>query len=149
MAHNASELLGSPQLAGVTVESVGYARATALAPGPTNASPLERGIAAKIVDPKGDRAQTPRFGAGFLTVTSTELALIGLRSGAWAVNLSGVIARVPRSDVASAELHGGGSVGLLTIRFHNGDTWYVEVLKVHQRPAPKVVAALSAHSAAI
>jgi len=147
MGHNASELLGSSQVAGVTVEAVGSASRTALTPGPTDAV-LGRGIAAKIVDPKGDRAQTPRFGVGFLAVTNTELALIGLKSGAFTLKLGGVIARVSRTEVASAELHGGTATGLLTITFHSGNTWQVEVAKVHHRATRKVVAALSAQPAA-
>jgi hypothetical protein len=148
MSHNAAELLGSPQIAGVTVAAVGAARATAVRQGAAAGSPVATGIAAKIVDPKGERVQTPKFGVGFLAITSSELALLGLKSGKLTLKLSEVIARVPRGDVTGAELQGRGAVGLLTISFRGGDAWEVEVAKVHQRAARKLIEALTANPAA-
>jgi hypothetical protein len=149
MGHDASELLGSPQVAGVTVEGVGYARSHALTPGAAPGSPLGLVIGAKLVDPDGEQAHTPRFGAGFLAVTDSELALIGLQSTATRLVLGAIVERVQRADVASAELHGRFPVALLKIDFRKGNVWQVEVAAVHKRAARKVAAALNVPAAQV
>jgi hypothetical protein len=143
MAHDASELLGSPQKAGVTVASVGYARAQALRVNGFSGPPIGRMLGATLTDPNGEVAQTPRFGAGFVAVTGTELALLSLRTTSTRLVLGEVVDRVALEEVTSASLHGRFPVALLTIGFHNGDSWEVEVAAVHKRAAKKVVAVLA------
>jgi hypothetical protein len=53
-----------------------------------------------------------------------------------------VIVRLPRSDVASAEL-GGGVSPSLTVTLSNGDTWQLEVPRPSKKNAEAVVHALS------
>jgi hypothetical protein len=113
-----------------------------------NNAALGSGLAAELVDPHGERAQTPSFGAGFLAVTDTELALIGLRSTATRLVLGSARARVPRSEVTSARLRGRFPVGLLAIDFRDGTSWQVEVAAIHTRAAKKVAAVLGTPASA-
>ena len=59
------------------------------------------------------------------------------------LELHDVIVRVPRSEVASAELGGGGLFSPpLTITFTNGSTWQLEVPRPNKKQAKEVVATL-------
>jgi len=87
-------------------------------------------------------SETPKFGrVGYLAVTAHELALIKLKSSLVTFELDEVIARVPRSDVASAEL-GRGLAPSLTITFGNRDSWQLEVPRPQKKQAQAVVHAL-------
>jgi hypothetical protein len=57
------------------------------------------------------------------------------------LKLDEVIMRIPRSDVASAEL-GSGIASPLTITFGNGDSWELEVPPPNKKHAQAVVHAL-------
>jgi hypothetical protein len=131
MASDASQVLGSPQLAGVKVNPRGAAwrrsaRGSLLAP-----------LGALIVfgrRPTGGPAQTPQFGAqALLAVTRDDLAL---------VTAGKVIARVPRSELSTVDL-GRGYVKPLTICFRNGGTWRLEVVCIPRHgKAVRAVAAV-------
>lgn len=87
-------------------------------------------------------SETPDFGRlAYLAVTESELALIKLRSAVVTVHLDEVVARIPRSDVTSAEL-GGGVSPSLTITFGGGDSWQLEVPRPSKKHAQEVVHAL-------
>ncbi|MGB2874500.1 MAG: hypothetical protein WBB76_03400 [Gaiellaceae bacterium] len=88
-------------------------------------------------------AETPDLGrVAYLAVTEDELALIKLK-GLVTFTLDEVIARIPRSDVASTEL-GRGIPSSLTIRFDNGDSWQLEVPRASRKHAQAVVHVLGA-----
>jgi hypothetical protein len=136
MAFDASSVLGSPQLAGVKVNPRGMAKRVA--------GNVGGRLPARIVYGSSDQttSQSPDFGRlAYLAVTASELALIKLKSGLMTSKLDEVIARVPRSDVASAEL-GSGMVTPLTIKFGDGDRWQLEVPPPNKKHAQDVVHAL-------
>ena len=57
------------------------------------------------------------------------------------MKLAEVIVRIPRSEVASAEL-GSGMVTPLTIKFGNGERWQLEVPPPNKKHAEALVHAL-------
>ena len=133
MALDASQVLGSPQLAGAKVNPRGMARR--VAGGVTGTLPARIAYGPSV----RASAETPTFGRlAFVAVTESELALIKLKSGVVRVFLDEVVERVPRSAVASAEL-GGGVAPPLTIVFTDGSTWDLEVPRPSKGHAKAVV----------
>ena len=141
MATDASSLLGSPQIAGVRVAAVGVAKASARTTGGVAGGVLGDVLGGKIVGVDAIPAQTPRFGrVGFLALTQTELALTNMK-GSMIPKPFEVVARIPRSEVTSAEI-GTGIVAPLTIRFAGGEIWQFEVSKLVQKDARALADAL-------
>jgi hypothetical protein len=134
MALDASQLLGSAQVAGCKVNPRGTNKAVMSKAGPGGGL---GGVVAGAVAGKhvaAERAQaaatvTPAFQMiAWLALTDSELALVSIdrKRG---LSLDQVLGRVPRADVRSVEL--GKAAPLvskpLTITFTNGDQWIVEV----------------------
>lgn len=163
MAIDASELLGSPQLAGVKVNPLGFGKRTAgkfggvgagagvagaVSVGLTNAIGMK---AEKLASQAAAESRTPEFGRlAYLALTEHELALVELvQDGMVGLRLENVIERVPRNDVASAEL---GRAGLfsppLTVGFTDGNTWRLEVPLPSKKHAKELVRALESDRAA-
>jgi hypothetical protein len=138
MALDASRLLGSPQLAGSRVCSPGFSKTMARTSNP---------VGFLLPKQHDDYAQTPAFGImGFLAVTRDELALINFEVGVHKGKLGEVAARIPRSDVASAEL-GSGLNAPLTITLVSGAQWRFEVSWAFRRGARKLITRLRAPTA--
>jgi hypothetical protein len=136
MAFDASHIIGSPQLAGVTVLPRGMSKRQSSATG--------GGLAARIaLGPTGETASdAPNFGRmAYLAVTDSELALVKVKTGRVTTKLDEVIVRIPCTDVASAEL-GSGVISPLTITFGDGDIWRLEVSRLNKKHAQAVVHAL-------
>jgi hypothetical protein len=149
MALDASQLLGSPQLAGVKVSPKGYTmRVASRNAGVGVGGALGAAISATASTVSDDRqikrkegADAPDFGrAAYLAVTDTEVAVIKLKGFA-TFKLDEVIERVPRSDVASAEIREGIAPSL-TIMFGNGQSWQFEFGRVSKKDARAVLRAL-------
>jgi hypothetical protein len=147
MALDASQLLGSPQLAGVKVSPRGFTKSTAAGSAGIGVGGILGGAISATAGTKAGRRQaqmtsaTPNFGrVAYLAVTEEELALIKL-TGLATFKLDQVIERVPRSDVASAEL-GRSIAPALTITFDNRGSWQLEVARVAKKDAEAVVHAL-------
>jgi hypothetical protein len=164
---DASEMLGSQQLAGVRVNPWGaMRRQTAHTSGAAGGVFVSgRTVVAAgdaLAGKKGAEmrarwaqlaAATPQFGpVGFLALTATELALMTTKLKQPAsTKLEGVVARVPRGDVVSAELAGGWphmayyilSAAPLTITFTDGSAWQMEVSRFLRRNGKAFVRALS------
>lgn len=147
MALDASQVLGSPQLAGVKVSPKGFTKSVAAGSAGVGVGGLVGGAISATAGMKAQRRQahlaseTPKFGrVAYLAVTEHELALIKL-TGRLTFKLDEVIERVPRSDVASAEL-GRAIAPSLTITFANRDSWQLEVPRVAKKDAQAVVHAL-------
>jgi hypothetical protein len=138
MAIDASGLLGTRQIAGVKVNRPGFAAGLARRQGSALAAGIMLGS-----QPQLGAADTPPFGKlAFLVVTDQEVALVKLRSTkAVMLKAAEVIARVPRSQVQTAEL-GPGYVTALTIIFTGGSTWRLEIPPPSKRHARTVVQAL-------
>jgi hypothetical protein len=150
MALDASQVLGSAQLAGVKVNPRGAGKTTMAASvgmgGGIVGAAIGAGAGMKAGQQQAATAaasETPKFGRlAYLAVTDGELALIQLRSGIMTVHLGDVIARIPRSDVTSAEI-GGGVSPSLTITLGDGGSWQLEVPRPSKKHAQEVVHALS------
>jgi len=132
MALDASQVLGSPQLAAVKVNHRGMAVGRAAFD-----------AAAATMHHRGSLGpdQTPTFGRlALLAVTDGELALVGLKS-ALTLKVDKVLVRVARSEVKSIEL-GRGVPTLLTVLFGHGGTWRLEVPPPNKKHAEEVIRAL-------
>jgi hypothetical protein len=168
MGIDASEMLGSQQLAGVRVNPWGAMRRIEahtssaagglLVSGRTVVAAGDKISGRKGVESRERWAQlaaaTPPFGlVGFLALTASELALLTtkLRSPGIVGKPEAVVARVPRGDVVSAELGGGWphlayyilSSAPLTITFKDGSAWQMEVSRFLRRHGRALVHALS------
>jgi hypothetical protein len=148
MALDASQLLGSPQLAGVKVSPKGFAKSAAAGSAGLGVGGLLGGVISATAGAKAERRQaqtaaaTPSIGrVAYLAVTADELALIKL-TGLATFKLDQVIVRVPRSEVASAEL-GRSLAPSLTITFGDRGSWQLEVARILKKDAEAVVHALS------
>ncbi len=133
MALDASQVLGSPQLAAVKVNHRGMAVGRA----------AFDAAAAIMHEHAGSLGpdQTPTFGRlALLAVTDGELALVGLKS-ALTLKVDKVLVRVARSEVKSIEL-GRGVPTPLTVLFGNGGTWRLEVPPPNKKHAEEVIRAL-------
>jgi hypothetical protein len=121
VAIDASSLLGSRQIAGVRVTNVrgqwGSRRVIDRLLSPLAAVMLGRTPPIP--------AQTPKFRAGYLAVTDSELALVQLAAGATLKPVD-VVSRIPRSNVVSAQV-GKGLSPQLTVRFADGEAWQFEI----------------------
>jgi hypothetical protein len=151
MAIDASQVLGSPQLAGVKVNPRGLGKSRgASASGASVGGAVGAAISATRQQKAGEQkaewastSRTPEFGRlAYLAVSNAEVALIKLKSGLVTVKLDEVVVRLPRSDVRSAELGQGVSTAPLTISLANGDTWQLEVPGPSKKHAKAVVDAL-------
>lgn len=154
MAHDASQILGAPQLAGVIVSPVGAGLQTGAKFGGAGGG-LPGAVVAAAVASQANKERTlaaavstaPEFGRwGFLAVTDDELALVDLASTrAGRLKLGDVIVRISRAQVASGEV-GSARTALplpLTITFSGGDTWLLEAPRWARKQAGKVVGLLA------
>jgi hypothetical protein len=149
MALDASQLLGSPQLAGVTVAPKGFALSVgAGVGGAAGAGGLLGAAIGAAAGTSAEKrhakkaAETPKVGrAAYLAVTAEEVALIAIK-GVLASKLAEPIERVPRDEVASAEL-GPGLAPSLTVTFRGGQRWRFEVARIMKKSAQAVVDALA------
>jgi len=154
MALEASGRLGSPQLAGVKVNPLGFgARVAGRSAGAPGAGILGEAITAGVSaaitmraqkQAKGEAAKskTPQFGRlAFLAVSASELALIALEThGGVRLRLGPVIESVPRSQVASVALGRGRPLMAvpLTVTFSDGTSWALEVARPLKRRAEEL-----------
>jgi hypothetical protein len=149
MGLDASQVLGSPQIAGARVNPKGFAKKTITSSAAKHAGLVGAAVTARA----GYRAQqeqaaaastsdTPSFKLAYIALTADELALVKLKTGLVGTKLGEVMLRVPRADVASVEM-GGGFSSALTVTLREGDTWLLEVPRVSKKDAEALVAALS------
>ena len=166
MGLDASEMLGSQQLAGVRVNPWGAMRRQTAH---TSSAASGVFVSGRTVVAAGDAiagkegaqtrerwaqlaAATPQFvPVGFLALTANELALMTTKlTQPASTKLESVVARVPRGDVVSAELGGGWphvayyilSAAPLTITFKDGSAWQMEVSRFLRRNGKALVQAL-------
>ncbi len=138
MAFDASQIIGSPQLAGVTVLPRGMSKRQASATGGNLAASIAVGATGETA------SAAPDFGRqAYAAFTKYELVLVKIQTGRWRTKLDDVIVRIPPSDVVSAEL-GSGVIRPLTIAVDNGDIWHLEVSSLNKKHAEAVVDALGA-----
>src|ERR671933_2402346 len=108
MGLDASQVLGSPQIAGARVNPKGFAKKTITASAAKHAGVVGAAVTARA----GYKAQqeqataaeasdTPKFKLAYLALTADELALVRLKAGLVSTKFGEVLVRVPRSEVAS------------------------------------------------
>ncbi len=144
---DASQTLGSPQIAGLMVDPKGYGAAGYAAAGHALGT---AGMAAPGGRARRDQSlrdvvfDTPRPWSGLLALTEQELALVAGRG------YSKVIARVPRSEIAFAKQYGHAfpASAPFVIVFKNGHGWHFEVRWTHARAAKKILPLLNAEQQA-
>jgi hypothetical protein len=151
MAIDVSALVGSPQVAGTQVSPRGFGKKAIKG----NAGMYVGGAVGAAISAYGQHkggkekarwaaeSQTPTFGAhGFLALTEEELALVKMKQGLASLKPVEVIARVPRSDVATIELGSGVPMSPLTVSFANGESWELEVPMVSKGKAKNLAGVL-------
>lgn len=83
-------------------------------------------------------------GIAFLAVFPDEVVVFKGKRGALKPKpTEEVIATVPRSSVASAQLDRKSMKGVLTVTFHDGEPWEFDMPRVHLKSADSVAKALS------
>jgi hypothetical protein len=143
VAYDTTELLGTKQLAGAVVLPRGWT----MQHGVSRAGLAGEAIAftaRKKAKPKPNTSQTPQFGRStYLAVTHQEVALLTPRSKSPG-RLGEVLARVPRTEVASAKLSPGAAFlrTNVTIGFTNGSTWEFEQSPLVRPVLVKIIRAL-------
>jgi hypothetical protein len=142
MAADAADALGAPQVAGTFVSPKGLTkRMTGAAAGSVIGGVVGRVAATAAM---GGHEGAPSFGTiGYVAVTADEVAIVRGKAGLFKPKVgSEVVARVARSEVASAELDPGALKAALKIEFSDSGWWEFEVPKVHRKTAEQVVRAL-------
>ncbi len=141
MAGEGSAALGAPELAGAMVNPRGFGKkATVGAIGGAVGA-----VAATVVASRSSGvADLPAFGrVGYLAASETEVALIKTKSGAIKMKVTDqALARVPREELRSAELHEGKLFSHMRLEFNNGTVWEFDVPKIGKKNAKELVSVL-------
>jgi hypothetical protein len=162
---NTSDLLGTPQIAGVVVSPIGLFRKAESGGGGGSGVVGSAAIGVLLADKLGGkraaqqrardaavRNSTPDCGNyGYLAVTDAELALTSTTySNSSGLHLGDLVTRVPRATITHAELAGGWqhptlymfSAAPLRITFTDGTAWAFEVNRFRRRRAKHLVRTL-------
>jgi hypothetical protein len=144
MASDASEALGAPEVAGTFVSPKGLTkRMTGIAAAGAVGGVVGGMAAAGRSGAKGFEGAPPFGTIGYVAVSASEVAIVRAKTGLLKPKVgSEVVARAPRSEVASAELEGGALKAALRIGFADGGWWEFEVPKIYRKTAEQVVGAL-------
>ena len=147
MADDASGVLGAPEIAGTFVNPKGMTKkVTASVAGGQIAGVAGNLAAGLATGPAYAGApDVPEFGrVAYVAVSADEIAIVKTKSGMLKMKVSDeVLARVPRSEIASAELDEGRLLSHLKIVFANGVTWEFDIPKANKKSAQALVQALS------
>jgi hypothetical protein len=146
MADDASTALGAHELAGTFVNPKGMTKkATAAVTGQV-AGGMAGTLAANMATggAYSGAPEVPNFGrVGYLAVTDGELALVKTKTGAFKMKIGDeVLARVPRSEIASTDLDEGRMLSHLKIEFSNGVAWEFDIPKQAKKSTQELVRAL-------
>jgi hypothetical protein len=145
VADDASVALGAQQLAGTFVSPKGLTKRMT---GDAAMKQVGKAITGSAVSPGtgGGYGGAPAFGnVGYVAVTADEIAIVQGKTGAMKPKVgSEVIARNPRSSIASVELEPHMLTAALKIGFADGSSWEFEVPKKYRPTAQEVVRALGA-----
>jgi len=122
MIKNGDEVAGAPLAGAVKVMGSGSGRA------------LAGGLAKAAFRGRRECPLPPRRLA-VLGLTETDLLLLNFKHGAVHPVATGVLARIPRTDIAGAEVPRSISMNRIRIAFADGDEWFFEVTKPNVRKA--------------
>jgi hypothetical protein len=149
MALDASDIIGTQQLAGTLVNPRGmFHKAVAgssvvggALSGPLAGLYLKKDIARERVEAAESTA--PDFGGhGYLALTADEVVLLTTKKGLMSAKPAEVLARVPRSQIAGVTLGDGMAPGL-TLLFDDGQAWSFDVTPATKKSAKALVDALA------
>jgi hypothetical protein len=141
---DASEVLGSPEVAGTFLSPKGLTKKMSTAQAGRMVGGVVGSMAAGLATTGKKDGDTPAFGQiGYLAVTADEVALVRGKVGAFKPKIRDeVLGRRPRSDVAHVEFDKGTLKGALKIQSSDGSLWEFEIPKVHRKTTELVVAEL-------
>jgi hypothetical protein len=146
MAADASRALGAPEIAGTFVNPKGLTKKMTASVAGAQVGGAVGSIAANVITGRksGGAPEMPSFGrVGYVAISENEVALVKTKTGALKMKISEeVLARVARTEVASAELDQGMLLSHLKITFSNGVAWQFDVPKQGKKTAQGVVRAL-------
>jgi hypothetical protein len=145
MAADASQALGAPEVAGAMVNPKGMAKKMTASVAGQVVGGAAGSFAArmKVGDAYEGVPDVPEFGrVGYVAVSETEIALVKTKTGAFKMKISDeVLARAPRSEIASVELDEGW-LSHLKIAFTNGVTWEFDIPKAGKKAVQNLTRAL-------
>lgn len=129
MIKNGDEVAGAPLLGGVKVLGSGSGRVMA-------------GGAAKLAF--GGRRESPLRPRqiAIVALTAEDFLLLNFKHGAIHPVATGVLARIPRSEVAGAEVPKSISMNRMTVAFTDGSLWNFEVTKPNAGKAREIAGQL-------
>jgi len=146
MTDDASSALGAPEIAGSLVNPKGLTKKVTAT---TAGSQLGGAIGSVAAGAIAGRTYTtpgemPSFGrVGYVAVSEDEVALVKTKTGAFKMKITDeVLARAPRSAVASVELDQGRLLSHLKIEFTDGVVWEFDIPKAAKKTAQDVTRAL-------
>ena len=146
MADDASSALGAPEIAGSLVNPKGLTKKVTAATAGSQIGGAIGSMAAGAIAGRTSTApsQMPSFGrVGYVAVSDSEVALVKTKTGAFKMKITDeVLARVPRSEVASVDLDQGKLLSHLKIEFTDGAVWQFDVPKQAKKTAQNVTRAL-------
>jgi len=144
MADKVANALGAPQLAGTLVNPKGYARKAVARVAGREVAGFVGSVAAGLAAGAKDTApDLPDFGrVGYVAVSGAEVAVLKTKMGWKMTPTEEVLARAPRSELASVDFDEGRMVSHLTLQFANGRQWNFDVPRTDKKTAKAVVAAL-------
>jgi hypothetical protein len=147
MADDASGALGAPEIAGTFVNPKGMTKKVTASVAGGQIAGVAGNLAASVATGPAyaGAPDVPNFGrVAYVAASADEIAIVTTKSGMLKMKISDeVLARVPRSEIASAELDEGRLLSRLTIAFGNGVTWEFDVPKANKKSAQRLVRALS------
>jgi hypothetical protein len=144
MAADGSAALGAPELAGTLVNPKGYAKKTVARVAGGELAGLAGSTAAGLLARDRQVPDLPAFGrVGYVAVSAGEVALIKTKTGWKMTPTDTVLARAPRSELASVELEEGRMISHLRLHFDDGQLWEFDIPRSDKKTARTVVAALN------
>ena len=143
MADDASGVLGAPEIAGTFVNPKGMTKkVTASVAGGEIAGVAGNLAAGLATGPTYAGApDVPDFGrVAYVAASADEIAIVKTKSGMLKMKVSDeVLARVPRSEIASAELDEGRLLSHLKIAFGDDVAWEFDIPKANKKSAQALV----------
>lgn len=146
MADDASAALGAPQVAGTLVNPKGLTKKMTASVAGGQIAGVAGNLAASLATGPAQQgaADVPDFGrVAYLAASDREIALLKTKTGAFKMKVTDeVLARIPRTEIASSELAQGKLLSKLTIGFTDGATWEFDIPKQAKKTAQGFVTAL-------
>ena len=146
MADDASGALGAPEIAGTFVNPKGMTKKVTASVAGGQVAGVAGNLAAGLATGPAyaGAAAVPDFGrVAYVAASAEEIAIVKTKSGMLKMKVAGeVLARVPRSEIASVELDEGRLLSHLKVAFGNGTVWEFDVPKANKKSAQTLVRAL-------